>query len=118
MTQHRTEKINELIKTEISSLLSRGLKDPRLEGKVIGISRVNTTPDMKYCKVFVTIYSESEDGEKEVMDVLNKAKGFIRKHVADALTTRYSPELTFVHDDSIKDFMYIDNILKQINDEK
>lgn len=117
MTQHRTEKINELIKTEISELLQRGLKDPRLDGKVIGISRVNTTPDMKYCKVYVTIYSEDENGEKEVMEVLNRAKGFIRKHVADALTTRYSPELTFVHDDSLKDFMHIDNILKEINNE-
>ena len=116
MAQHRIEKINELIKTEISELLQRGLKDPRLEDKVIGISRVSTTPDMKYCKVYVTVYSQDENGAKEVMEVLTKAKGFIRKHVAEALTTRYSPELTFVHDDSLEDFMHIENILKGIND--
>lgn len=117
-TQHRIEKINELIRTEISETISSKLKDPRLENKVVGITRVKTTPDMKYCKVYVSIYGSKEE-VCEIMDVLSKAKGFIRKCVSEALTTRYTPEISFVHDDSIDNYEHINSILEGLtyNDE-
>lgn len=114
-TQHRIEKINELIRTEISQVVTRELKDPRLEKAVVGVSRVNTTPDMKYCKVYFNVYAGDEAGSKEVMAVLERAKGFIRKHVSDALTTRYSPELTFILDDSYIEYTHINEILKGLD---
>ena len=117
-TQHRIEKINELIRTEISDEISSKLKDPRLENKVVGITRVKTTHDMKYCKVYVSIYGDQNE-VAEIMSVLDKAKGFLRKCVSEALTTRYTPELTFVHYDSIDNYEHIESILKGLtyNDE-
>ena len=114
-TKHRIEKINELIRTEISETVTKSLKDPRLENVLIGVSRVNTTPDMKYCKVYFNIYTDDEDRAGEIMAVLDRAKGFIRKRVSDALTTRYSPELTFIHDDSYKQYTHINEILKDLD---
>lgn len=114
-TKHRIEKINELIRTQISETVSYGLKDPRLENVIVGVSRVSTTPDMKYCKVYFNIYTGDDDRAQEIMAVLEKAKGYIRKQVSDALTTRYSPELTFILDDSYKQYDHINEILKDLD---
>ncbi|MBR2780764.1 MAG: 30S ribosome-binding factor RbfA [Eubacteriaceae bacterium] len=114
-TKHRIEKINELIRTQISETVSYGLKDPRLENVIVGVSRVNTTPDMKYCKVYFNIYTGDDEQAGEIMGVLEKAKGYIRKQVSDALTTRYSPELTFILDDSYKQYDHINEILKDLD---
>ena len=114
-TKHRIEKINELIRTQISETVSYGLKDPRLENVIVGVGRVNTTPDMKYCKVYFNIYAQDEEQAGEIMGVLEKAKGYIRKQVSDALTTRYSPELTFILDDSYKQYDHINEILKDLD---
>lgn len=114
-TKHRIEKINELIRTQISETVSYGLKDPRLENVIVGVSRVNTTPDMKYCKVYFNIYTGDDEQAGEIMGVLEKAKGYIRKQVSDALTTRYSPELTFILDDSYKQHDHINEILKDLD---
>ncbi|MBO4359951.1 MAG: 30S ribosome-binding factor RbfA [Eubacteriaceae bacterium] len=114
-TRHRIEKINELIRTQISETVSYGLKDPRMENVIVGVSRVNTTPDMKYCKVYFNIYTQDEDQAQEIMAVLEKAKGYIRKQVSDALTTRYSPELTFILDDSYKQYDHISEILRDLD---
>ena len=113
-TKHRIEKINELIRTTISETVSYGLKDPRMENAIVGVSRVNTTPDMKYCKVYLNIYTQDEEQAEEIMGVLEKAKGYIRKQVSDALTTRYSPELTFILDDSYKQYDHINEILRDL----
>jgi ribosome-binding factor A len=115
---HRIEKINELIKDELSSAIRFSLKDPRLENKIVGISRTKTTPDMKYCQVYVSIYADRDEAER-IMEVLEGAKGFLRKKVAEALTTRYSPQLIFIYDDSYENYEHIEKLLREIkNDEK
>lgn len=113
---HRIERVNELIKNEISMLINTGLKDPRLEGKVIGVTKVKTTPDMKYCNVYISIYGNPEE-RSAILGVIEKAKGFIRKNLASALTTRYAPELIFEIDDSLDNAMHIEEILRKINDD-
>lgn len=116
MAQHRIDRINALIKDEISNAITFSLKDPRLEGRLIGISRVNTTPDMKYCQVYVTIYADKEESE-EIMAVLENAKGVLRKKVADALTTRYAPQLILIHDDSYDNYEHIEKLLEEIGND-
>ncbi len=114
---HRIERVNELIKNEISILINTELKDPRLEGKVIGITKVKTTPDMKYCNVYVSVYGTTEE-KTQVLSVINRAKGFIRKNLSSVLTTRYAPELIFEIDNSLDNAVHIEEILRKINDDK
>ncbi|MFA0816458.1 MAG: 30S ribosome-binding factor RbfA [Anaerofustis sp.] len=113
----RIERINETIKEELSRLIEYELNDPRLKETVIGITQVRTTPDMKYCKVYVSIYAD-KDKQRELMAVLERAKGFLRKSIAAVLTTRYTPELVFELDDSADYAMHIDKLLREIKHEQ
>ena len=97
---HRIERVNSLIRQELSELLQRQVKDPRL-GNFIAVTEVSTTPDFRYARVFVI--SISEDGDKEdVLKALASAAGFLRTKLAKNLKMRYTPELSFQWDDSIQ----------------
>ena len=111
---HRTERVNELIKHELSKLINEELKDPRLENAVIGITRVKTTPDLRYSKVYISIYT-AEGSKSEILELIVKAKGFLRKNIAAVLTTRYAPELVFELDESLDYAMHIEKVLKELN---
>ena len=97
---HRIERVNSLIRQEISELLQRQVKDPRL-GNFIAVTEVSTSPDLRYAKIFVSrIGSEGE--KQETLNVLATAAGFFRKELARHLKLRRIPELSFQWDDSIE----------------
>ena len=110
------ERVNEVVKQQIALIIERELNDPRLKNTIIDITRVKTTPDLKYAKVYVSIMGD-ETTRSEILKVLEKAKGFMRKSIALILTARTAPELVFVLDDSIDNYMHIEKILKEINNE-
>lgn len=98
MPKNRIDRINEEIHRELSELL-RGMKDPRVRG-LVSITRTQTTSDLRYCTVYVSIYEKQN--EPEVVKVLNKAAGHLRRELGANLKLRYTPELTFIADDSIR----------------
>ena len=108
---HRIERVNSLIRQEISQLLQRQVKDPRL-GNFITVTEVSTSPDLKYAKVFVTRLG-SEEEKRETLSVLASASGFFRRELARRLKLRYTPELSFQWDDSIERG---DHLLQLIDD--
>jgi len=97
---YRIERVNSLIRQEISELLQRQVKDPRL-GNFITVTAVTTSPDMKYAKVFVSCIG-GEKEKQETLSVLASASGFFRKELTKRLRIRRIPELTFQWDDSIE----------------
>ena len=97
---HRIERINNLIRQEISELLQRQVKDPRL-GTFIAVTEVSTSPDLKSAKVFVSRISNQEEKE-ETMQALEAAAGFLRKSLMKNLRLRRVPDLYFYWDDSIE----------------
>lgn len=98
MATNRINRINEDIQRELASLL-RTVKDPRVQG-LVSITRVDTTTDLRYCRVYVSVLDQS-DG-KEVVKGLKSAAGYLRRELGRALTLRYTPELQFQADDSIE----------------
>ena len=96
----RLERVNCLIRQEISQLLQHQVKDPRL-GNLISVVEVITSPDLKYAKVFVSCIG-GEEKKKETLRVLAAASGFLRGEMAKRLSLRYIPELDFQWDDSIE----------------
>ena len=99
MASNRILLINEEIQKELSALL-RTVKDPRVQDVMISITRVETTPDLRYTKVYVSFLQE--DRAKEAMAGLKSAAGFLRRELGRNLQLRYSPEIVWEQDDSIQ----------------
>ena len=111
MASNRIGRINEEIQRELAALL-RTVKDPRVHG-LVSITHVDTTPDLRYAKVFVSVLNQ-QDG-KEVIRGLKSAGGYLRRELGRALQLRYTPELTFVRDDSIDQGAHILDMLRNPN---
>ena len=109
MASNRIGRINEEIQKELSSLL-RNVKDPRVAGTMISITRVEATPDLRYAKVCVSFLEE--DRANDAMKGLKSASGWLRRELGAALNLRYTPELQWELDDSIT---YGARMLKLIN---
>lgn len=110
----RTERINNLIRQEISDLLRRQVKDPRLN-TFISVTKVITSPDLRHAKVLVSVFGD-EAQRKEVLDVFSVASGFFRRELAHRLTLRRIPELSFHTDDSIEQGAKILRLINELSD--
>ena len=108
MASNRIGRINEEIQRELASLIPN-VKDPRVHG-LVSITHVETTPDLRYAKVYVSVLDQSD--VKEVIRGLKSAGGYLRRELGRALSLRYTPELTFVRDDSIHKGAHILEMLR------
>ena len=98
MASNRINRINEEIQKELSSLL-RTVKDPRVQDTMISVTRVETTPDLRYTKVYVSFLQEEK--VKDAMAGLKSAGGWVRRQLGSNLKLRYAPEIVWALDDSI-----------------
>ena len=98
MASNRIGRINEEIQKELASKI-RNLKDPRVQGTMISITRVETTPDLRYAKVYASFLQE--DKAADALKGLKSASGYLRRELGSALNLRYTPELVWELDDSI-----------------
>ena len=98
MPSNRIMRINEEIQKSLADKL-RTVKDPRVSGTMISVTRVETTPDLRYAKVFVSFLEE--DKAADAMKGLKSAGGFLRRELGHNLQLRYAPELVWSLDDSI-----------------
>ncbi len=112
MASNRIGRINEEIQRELSSLL-RTLKDPRLQNGLVSVTHVDTTSDLRYCKVYVSALDKSQ--EADVMKGLKSAAGYLRRELGAAVQLRYTPQLQFMADDSIEQGAHILEMLRDPN---
>ena len=96
----RTERLNDLLREEISQVLHHQVRDPRLAG-LLSITHVDISPDMRYARVFVSILGSDEEKGKALQG-LGRAQGFFRRELARRLNLRRTPLLSFHLDDSIE----------------
>lgn len=108
---NRMNKIDEELRKEISNIISTELKNPHLTG-LISVSKVKTTPDLRFARVYVTMINEKS--KKENLAILKQSSGYIRSTIARKINLRYTPELVFEFDESIEYGSRIDEILKDI----
>jgi ribosome-binding factor A len=112
---HRIERVNNLIRREISELLQRQVKDPRLGGFVI-VTEVSASSDLKYAKIFVNCVSCT--GEREQMlSGLAAASGYLRNELAKRLKLRRIPELSFHWDDSLERGARLLELIDRVSDD-
>jgi ribosome-binding factor A len=112
---HRIERVNQLIRQEISQLLQRQVKDPRLES-FVAVTEVDTTPDLRYARVFVS-YMGSREERQEVLEGLGAAANFLRNQLTKRLRLRRIPELSFEWDDSIERGTHLLQLIDEVNAE-
>lgn len=113
MAKYRAGRINEEVKKEISDIIRTEIKDPRLTA-MISVVDVNVTKDLRYAKVYISIFANSEDEKNASFEALKSSCGFIRREVGHRINLRYAPEIIFELDNSIEHGMHIDSLLEKI----
>ncbi|HOM01216.1 MAG TPA: 30S ribosome-binding factor RbfA [Acetivibrio sp.] len=107
----RIERISEEIKREMSGIIQNELKDPRLP-KLISITHVNVTKDLRYAKAYVSVLG-SEEEKANALEGLKSAAGFIRREIGRRVQIRYTPEIHFELDNSIEQGAYITKLINE-----
>ena len=108
----RTDRINGLLRQEISKLLSHELNDPRLSG-VVSITQVETSTDLRRARVYVSVLGDQQE-KNTVLSGINSATRFMRRELGERLTIRYVPELSFVLDESLDEAERIFNLMDSL----
>ena len=111
MASNKLARTNDDIQRVVSSLL-REVKDPRVQQGMISVTRVETTGDLRYARVYVSVLDKTR--EKDALKGLKSAAGFLRRELGQALQLRYTPELQFLPDDSIQHGAHILEVLRQV----
>ena len=112
MSKHRLNRINEEMKKELANIL-REIKDPRVQA-MVSVTDVDVTNDLKYAKIYLSIFGTNKTEEEETLEALNKAKGFIRHQLSRSLNLRHTPELRLIEDTTIDYGMHIDSLLREV----
>ncbi len=111
MPSNRIGRVNEELQKELAALIP-SVKDPRVRG-MISVTRVDTTSDLRYAKVYVSMLDKSSAAE--VVKGLKSAAGWLRREIGHRLSLRYTPELIFEEDDSISHGAHILELLRDPN---
>lgn len=114
MPGYRIGRINDDIKQELAAMLPT-LKDPRVRG-IISITRVDTTADLRYCKVYVSALEQESIGQ--VIKGLKSAAGYLRRELGHRMSLRYTPELQFIPDDSIDRGSRLIHMMEELHTEE
>jgi ribosome-binding factor A len=104
-------RVGEMLRHALAEILYRNeIRDPDLDGVSITITQVRPSPDMRYA----TVYCEPLGGKnaKEIVAALNRHKGFLRGEMGKLISTKFTPDLRFVEDESFAEAEKIENILK------
>ena len=108
----RAERISSLIRQDICELLQESTNDPRLKS-LISVTQVQTSPDLKNAKIFVSVLGDKKESE-DAIKAFRAAAGYFRHELAQRLTTRVIPELTFELDESIERGVRISNLIDRV----
>jgi len=112
----RVERLNYLIRQEISDMIRRDIKDPRLSC-LLSVTRVDTSEDLSQAKVYISVMG-SDDEKKRAMEGLSSASGFLYRELRERLSLRHTPQLIFYRDDSIEQGARILHLMKQVSDNR
>ena len=111
---YRSDRLAHELKVQISLILSREMRDPRVGFATVTDARVS--PDLRYARVYMSVLG-SPDEQTQTLAALNQASGFIRRLLSSRLRLRHSPELTFAFDQSVQYGARMEEILNEVKKE-
>lgn len=113
MSNKRAIRVGELLKEEISQIVLREMKDPRIG--FVSVTDVEVSGDLRHAKVFISVYGSDKEKE-ETLEGLQQARGFVRKLVGERVKIHHTPEIIFRYDDSIENGVHISEIIKDLKE--
>jgi len=115
ITGRRPERLGHEIRIVLAELISRQLKDPRIG--FVTVTCVELTPDLHHARIYVSVLG-SEEEQKNSIEGLTSAAGFLRREIVHRLDLRRAPELSFIPDHGAEAAERIEMLLQQLNKEK
>ena len=109
MPSNRIPRVNDDIMRCMATLL-RQVKDPRVQQGLISVTRVETTGDLRYSKIYLSVMGDVD--EREFKRGVKSASGWLRHELSEVLSLRYTPELIFELDKSIERGAHISEIIE------
>ena len=97
----KNTRINAEVQRELSEIIRTEVKDPRLAAAMVSVVSVEVTPDLKYCKAYISVLGD-QDAVDSTFAGLTSAMGYIRRELAHSVNLRNTPEITFIMDQSIE----------------
>jgi ribosome-binding factor A len=113
MKSHRLARVSEVVRETAANAILFELKDPRVKG--VTVTRAEVSGDLQHAKVFVSVMG-TEKEQQLTMHGLKSAAGFIQTKLADRLTSRYVPHVTFVLDEGVKKSIEIARLIREENE--
>lgn len=111
----RTQRVSELLRQEISLVLQRQLRDPRLNA-LISITKVDTSDDLRHSKVYISVLGDTSNRDTALHGLVSAA-GYVRRELGDTLALRRIPTLEFVLDESLERVEEVLKVMDQLSDE-
>ncbi|HZP56248.1 MAG TPA: 30S ribosome-binding factor RbfA [Dehalococcoidia bacterium] len=107
----RTERVNELLRQELSVLLREELRDPRIAG-LVSVTEVDVSPDLRHANAWISVLG-TDDERASTMEALRSARPFLRRELAHRLRLRNTPELDFRSDTSIEHGQQLTDLMRR-----
>lgn len=115
MSENRIRRVAEQIKKDLSQIINKQIKDPRVSA-MTSITDVQLSRDLRHASIYVSIYG-SDSEKDETLQTLVRASGFIRSEIGRRIRLRYTPEINFYLDNSIEYGAHIEKVLKSLKEE-
>ena len=101
------------VQRELSEIIRTEIKDPRVNGAMTSVVAVEVTPDLKYCKAYISVMGSDEE-KKDTIAGLRSAEGYVRRQLAKRLNLRNTPEIQFVLDQSIEYGIHMSKMIDEV----
>lgn len=109
----KNTRINMEVQRELSDIIRTKIKDPRVTRAMTSIVSVEVTPDLKYCKAYISVLGDEESG-KDTIKGLKSAEGYIRRELARRINLRNTPEMKFILDQSIEYGVAMSHLIDEV----
>lgn len=115
MANYRGGRINEEVRREVSVIIRDEIKDPRMTA-MVSVTAVKVSKDLRYAKVFVSIFGKNEEEKNDTFLALKSASGYIRREIGQRINLRNTPQIIFELDESISYGMKIEELIERVKE--
>lgn len=109
----KNTRINMEVQRELSEIIRTEIKDPRVSQAMVTVVSVEVTPDLKYCKTYISVLGNEEAARNAIIG-LKSAVGYIRRELARRINLRNTPEISFVLDQSIEYGVHMSRLIHEV----
>ena len=112
----RTERVNDMLREEISDLLRSDLDDPRIGG-IVTVTHVDVSPELRHALAYVSVLGSDEERES-TLKALDHARPYLRRELSRRLTLRYTPDVAFLSDTSMAEAQVMTDLMRKTAEER